>query len=320
MILTVTLNAALDRTLSVPNFQAGRRHRASDALTLPGGKGVNVARALRNLGQPVIATGLAGGRTGISIIEQLTAEGILNDFVRIADESRTSTAVVDPTSLQQTEINEYGPSVADAELELLMEKLAYLSKGADIVVLAGSLPRDVPADFYGVLVRELARPDLPIVVDVPGPPLRAALAEEPWLVSPNAREAEEVVGNEFSDDEDMVVGAEALCSMGARSALVHDPGGCVARIGGHDGEDAGRTLTARIDVRSDVVSTVGSGDAFLAGFLAGTYDGDEVEQALQRAVASGAASTQLLGAGVVDRADVDALARQVSVEELAAGA
>ncbi|MBJ7366728.1 MAG: 1-phosphofructokinase family hexose kinase, partial [Thermoleophilia bacterium] len=110
MILTVTLNAALDRTLSVPNFQAGRRHRASDSLTLPGGKGVNIARALRNLGQPVIATGLAGGRTGTAIIEQLTAEGILNDFVRIGDESRTSTAVVDPTGNQQTEINEYGPS------------------------------------------------------------------------------------------------------------------------------------------------------------------------------------------------------------------
>lgn len=320
MILTVTLNAALDRTLSVPNFQAGRRHRASDALTLAGGKGVNVARALRNLGQPVIATGLAGGRTGISIIEQLTAEGILNDFVRIADESRTSTAVVDPTSMQQTEINEYGPSVADAELELLMEKLAYLSKGADIVVLAGSLPRDVPADFYAVLVRELARPELPIVVDAPGPPLRAALASEPWLVSPNAREAEEVVGNEFSDDEDKAAGAEALCSMGARSALLHDEGGCVARIGGPDRDAARRTLSARIDVRSDVVSTVGSGDAFLAGFLAGTYEGDDVQDALRRAVASGTASTQLLGAGVVDRSDVDALARQVAVEELAEGA
>jgi len=318
MILTVTLNAALDRTLSVPNFEPGRRHRASDALTLPGGKGVNVARALRNLGQPVIATGLAGGRTGISIIEQLTAEGILNDFVRISDESRTSTAVIDPTSMQQTEINEYGPSVGDAELALLMEKLAYLSKGADIVVLAGSLPRDVPADFYAVLTESLARPDLPIVVDAPGPALRAALSASPWLVSPNAREAEEVVGNEFSDDEDMAVGAEALCSLGARSALVHDEGGCVARVDG--GDDSGRrTLRARIDVRTNVVSTVGSGDAFLAGFLAGTYDGVEVEEALRRGVASGAASTQLLGAGVVDRADVDALARQVVVEDVHAG-
>jgi len=319
VILTVTLNAALDRTLSVPNFQAGRRHRASEAMTLPGGKGVNIARALRNLGQPVIAAGLAGGRTGTAIIEQLTAEGILNDFVRIGDESRTSTAVVDPTSLQQTEINEYGPSVADAELALLMEKLAYLAKGADIVVLAGSLPRDVPADFYAVLAREIGRPDLPIVVDAPGPALRGALAAEPWLVSPNVREAEDVVGNEFADDEDAAVGAEALCSMGARAALVHDERGCVARVPAPDDDHARITLQARIDVRSDVVSTVGSGDAFLAGYLAGTYEGAGQEDALKRAVASGAASTGLLGAGVLDPADVSALARQVSVEEVATG-
>lgn len=320
MILTVTLNAALDRTLSVPNFQAGRRHRASEAMTLPGGKGVNIARALRNLGQPVIATGLAGGRTGTAIIEQLTAEGILNDFVRIGDESRTSTAVVDPTSMQQTEINEIGPSVADPELALLMEKLAYLAKGADIVVLAGSLPRDVPADFYAVLAAEIGRPDLPIVVDAPGPAMRGALPAEPWLVSPNIREAEEVVGNEFADDEDAAVGAETLCSLGARSALVHDERGCVARLPADDGGSGRITLQARIDVRTDVVSTVGSGDAFLAGYLAGTYEGDDREATLRRAVASGAASTGLLGAGVVDPADVTALARQVSVEEVPAGA
>jgi 1-phosphofructokinase family hexose kinase len=319
MILTVTLNAALDRTLSVPNFQAGRRHRASDSLTLPGGKGVNVARALRNLGQPVIAAGLAGGRTGTSIIEQLTGEGILNDFVRIADESRTSTAVVDPTSMQQTEINEYGPSVSDAELALLMEKLAYLSRGADIVVLAGSLPRDVPADFYAVLAAEITRPDLRIVVDAPGPVLRGALPAEPWLVSPNVREAEEVVGNEFRDDEDAAVGAEALCALGAQAALIHDERGCVARIPTGNGDVGRRTLQARIDVLSDVVSTVGSGDAFLAGYLAGTYAGKGLEEALRWGVAAGSASTQLLGAGVVNPADVDAMARQVAVEEVAAG-
>ena len=93
MILTVTLNAAMDRTVSVPNFQIGLRHRASSSLSLPGGKGVNVARALKRLGQPVIATGLAGGRTGLNLIEALTLEGILNDFVRIQDESRTSRSV-----------------------------------------------------------------------------------------------------------------------------------------------------------------------------------------------------------------------------------
>ena len=111
MIVTVTTNAALDRTLTVPVFQIGFRHRSSDVLTLAGGKGINVARALKILDVPVVATGLAGGRTGTRIIEELTSEAILNDFVRIAAESRTSTAVVDPTAGTHTEINEWGPEV-----------------------------------------------------------------------------------------------------------------------------------------------------------------------------------------------------------------
>ena len=111
VIVTVTLNAALDRTLTVPHFQRGQRHRASQVLTLAGGKGINIARALKRLELPVVATGLAGGRTGTRIVEELTAEAILNDFVRIGEESRTSTAVVDPTEGSYTEINEWGPKV-----------------------------------------------------------------------------------------------------------------------------------------------------------------------------------------------------------------
>ena len=114
MIITVTLNAALDRSLTAPTLQLGQRHRASDVLTLAGGKGINVARALKQLHVPVVATGLAGGRTGTRIVEELTGEAILNDFVRIGDESRTSTLVVDPTSGRQTEINEWGPKVTEA--------------------------------------------------------------------------------------------------------------------------------------------------------------------------------------------------------------
>src|SRR5262249_39447145 len=126
VIVTVTMNAALDRILSVPNFQRGQRHRASEKLTLAGGKGIAVARALKRLGVPVVATGLPGGRNGRRILEELQSEGILNDFVRIEDESRTSTAVIDPTSLVFTEINEWGPRVEAAELDLLHEKLEYL--------------------------------------------------------------------------------------------------------------------------------------------------------------------------------------------------
>ena len=157
MIVTVTLNAAIDRTLTVPNFQLGQRHRASEGVTLAGGKGINVARALKRLGVPVVATGLAGGRTGTHIVEELTGEAILNDFVRISDESRTSTAVVDPTSGSYTEINEWGPHVEQDELETLLEKLRYLSRGADFVV---GLLRHVALDIGAT---EFARQRLALV-------------------------------------------------------------------------------------------------------------------------------------------------------------
>ena len=172
MIVTVTLNAALDRTLTVPNFRQGHRHRASQGVTLAGGKGINVARALKRLDVPVVATGLAGGRTGTRIVEELTAEAILNDFVRIADESRTSTAVVDPTSSSFTEINEWGPHVEPEELEMLREKLRYLAR-SEAVVFAGSLPRGVDQSFYADAIRELNRIGVRTVLDTDGEPLRS---------------------------------------------------------------------------------------------------------------------------------------------------
>src|SRR3712207_2065341 len=106
MIITVTLNTAVDKTLAVPNFRPGRRHRTVEQTTMPGGKGVNVARVLKTLGQPVIATGLTGGATGTRIVEQLTEMSVLSDFVRTREESRTNTALIDPTTGIQTEINE----------------------------------------------------------------------------------------------------------------------------------------------------------------------------------------------------------------------
>ena len=220
VIVTVTLNAALDRSVTVPIFQLGHRHRASDVLVLAGGKGINVARALKHLDVPVVATGLAGGRTGTRIVEELTAEAILNDFVRIGDESRTSTAVLDPTSGTYTEINEWGPKVTEAELEILLEKLHYLSRGADMVVVAGSLPRGVADGFYAELVRELARGGVRVVLDTEGEPLRLGLEAEPWLVSPNQREAEQLVGQELEDDDDFLMALDTIAEMGARNVHI----------------------------------------------------------------------------------------------------
>jgi 1-phosphofructokinase/tagatose 6-phosphate kinase len=316
VIITVTLNAAIDKSLSVPNFRLGRRHRTVEQTTLAGGKGVNVARTLKTLGQPVIATGFAGGPTGTRIVEQLTSDAILNDFVRIREESRTNTAVHDPTNGQQTEINERGPEVTEHEVELFRDKLLYLARGASVVVFAGSLPRGVAPEFYGELTRELQRMGVTTVVDTDGEPLRHAVRAEPQVVSPNVLEAEELVGHEFNDDEDRIVAVRELRDLGAREAIMTVPDGCVAAVL-EDGEPV--LYRARIEPR-ETVATVGAGDAFLAGYVAARYAGEAAAECLRRGVACGAESTQRLGAGLVDPARVERLLAEVQVERVEAPA
>ena len=312
MIVTVTLNAALDRSLTVPTLQLGQRHRASDVLTLAGGKGINVARALKRLEVPVVATGLAGGRTGTRIVEELTAEAILNDFVRIREESRTSTLVVDPTSGTQTEINEWGPKVTESELATLMEKIRYLSRGAEAVVFAGSLPRGVAETFYAEAARELGRRGVRVALDAEGEPLRLGLDAEPWLVSPNQHEAEQLVGQELFDDEDFVMALDAIAELGARNVHITLENGCFALVR----EDRQVRRYHAVVPRLEPVSVVGAGDALLAQWVTATVEGESAEDAVRFAAAAGAASVLEVGAGRFDPAEARRLAAAVEVHEL----
>ena len=311
MIITVTLNAAIDKTLSVPSFRIGRRHRTVDQRTTAGGKGVNVARTLKTLGRPVIATGLAGGATGTRIVEQLTEESILNDFVRIHEESRTNTSVLDPASGEQTEINERGPLVSEREIDTFRDKLLYLARGAAMVVFAGSLPRGLDSDIYASLIRELQRMGLTMIVDTDGEPLLQAVRAEADVVTPNLNEAEELVGHEWGDEQERVMGVREIVEMGAREAIITLPDGCLGQL---LVDGAPRLLRARIAQR-EPVAPVGSGDAFLAGYVAARYDGASAEECLRLGVACGAESTARLGAGVVDPQAVERLAVEVELTE-----
>ncbi|HME02252.1 MAG TPA: 1-phosphofructokinase family hexose kinase, partial [Solirubrobacteraceae bacterium] len=264
--------------------------------TMAGGKGVNIARTLKALGQPVIATGFAGGPTGTRIVEQLTEEAILNDFVRIREESRTNTSVLDPTTGQQTEINERGPSVSEREIELFRDKLLYLGRGAAIVVFAGSLPPGVEPDIYASLIGELERMEVTTVVDTDGEPLRQAVRAEPDVVSPNVLEAEELVGHEFASEGERSLAVCEIAALGPREAIMTLPDGCFAQMV----VDGQRVLKrARIEPREPIAKR-GSGDAFLAGFLAARYEGRTPDQCLRFGVACGAESTGRLGAGTID--------------------
>ncbi len=312
MILTVTLNAAIDRTVAVPNFRLARRHRAVESRTVAGGKGINVARALTRLGRPVIAAGFVGGPTGTRVLEQLREESVLTDFTRIAAETRINLAVIDPTSGDQTEINERGPAVSPEEVKRLFERIGYLSSGAKICVLAGSLPPGAGDDLYARLIADLSRRGVAVVLDAEGEAMMEGVRAGASMVTPNEREAEELVGQEFSDRGDLAAGLNELVRLGAAEAAITRPDGCVAAVG----ENSERRLLEVHTEPLEPVSTVGSGDAFLAGYVAARYEGRSAEDCLAYGVACGAESTQHFGAGTVDRNQVERLLGEVAVHDL----
>jgi 1-phosphofructokinase family hexose kinase len=312
VILTVTLNAAVDRTVAVPNFRLAQRHRAVESRTVAGGKGINVARALNLLGRPVIATGFVGGPTGTRVMEQLREESVLTDFIRIAAETRINLAVIDPTSGDQTEINERGPAVSPVEVKELFERIGYLAGGVKICVLAGSLPPGAGDDLYARLIDDLGRRGVPVVLDAEGEAMLLGVRAGASMVTPNEREAEELVGQEFADAGDLAQGLRELVRLGAGEAVITRPEGCVAVVG----ENSERRLLEVHTEPLEPVATVGSGDAFLAGYVAARYDGRSAEECLAYGVACGAESTQHFGAGTVDRNQVERLLGEVAVHDL----
>jgi 1-phosphofructokinase family hexose kinase len=313
VILTVTLNAAIDRTVAVPNFRLARRHRAVESRTVAGGKGINVARALSLLGRPVVAAGMVGGPTGTRVLEQLHEESVLTDFVRIAAETRINLAVIDPTSGEQTEINERGPAVSPEEVKKLFERIGYLAGGAKICVLAGSLPPGAGDDLYAKLVSDLTRRGVLVVLDAEGEAMLAGVRAGASMVTPNEREAEELVGQEFAEDgSDVAHGLQELVRLGAAEAAITRPEGCVAAVG----ENSNRRLLEVHTEPLEPVSTVGSGDAFVAGYVAARYEDRTPEECLAYGVACGAESTQHFGAGTVDRNQVERLLGEVAVHDL----
>ena len=305
MILTVTLNAAIDRTLAVPNFRLGRRHRAVEQTAIAGGKGVNVARALKALGRPVLATGTAGGGAGARIIEMLDDEGIANDFVRIADESRMSTAVIDPTDGVTTEVNERGPALSSAERERAVERILYLAQGARICVLCGSLPRGVPVELYAQLVEELHKLGVTTILDTEGEPLRRGHARRPrpghaepdrgrGARRPRVRRRRGPPGRRARDRRD------------GRARRDHHLRRAAAwRCWAATPPSAWRCRVAVEPL--EPISPIGSGDAFLAGYVAGLYDGRPAEECVRFATACGAESVRHVGAGVLDPREVERL-------------
>ncbi|MEV0186419.1 1-phosphofructokinase [Streptomyces sp. NPDC050625] len=303
MILTVTPNPSLDRTYEVPSLERGEVIRATGERMDPGGKGVNVSRAVAAAGRRTVAVLPLGGAPGALVADLLDAQGIEVAPVPVAGATRSNIALAEADGVL-TKINAPGPELSAAEQELLFETVREHADDADWIACCGSLPRGLAPAWYADLVARVHAAGARIALDTSGPALIEALRERPDVVKPNAEELAEAVGRPLATVGDAVKAAEELREMGARAVL--------ASLGA-DGQllvdDAGTWFaSARVDV---VRSNVGAGDASLAGFLVAGGSGPE---ALASAVAHGAAAVQLPGSVMPTPADLDPAAVTVTAQ------
>ncbi|MEU6993170.1 1-phosphofructokinase [Streptomyces sp. NPDC046465] len=293
MILTVTPNPSLDRTYEVPSLDRGEVVRATGDRMDPGGKGVNVSRAVAAAGVRTVAVLPLGGAPGALVARLLDEQGIEVAPVPVSGQTRSNIAVAEPDGTL-TKINAPGPELSDQERELLLTTVGERSQGADWIACCGSLPRGLRPSWYAELVARAHEAGARIALDTSGPALLAALAERPDVVKPNAGELAEAVGRPLRTVGDAVEAARELRAAGARAVL--------ASLGA-DGQllvDASGAYFASAPVDA-VRSNVGAGDSSLAGFLVAGGSGP---RALASAVAHGAAAVQLPGSVMPTPADL----------------
>ncbi|MEU1009521.1 1-phosphofructokinase family hexose kinase [Streptomyces sp. NPDC005890] len=302
MILTVTLNTALDITYRVRSLRPHASHRVSEVTERPGGKGVNVARVLAALGHAVTLTGFAGGPTGQVLREALAgAPGPVDALVAISGATRRTIAVVDELTGDTTQLNEPGPQITPGEWGAFLDRYEELLAGASAVALCGSLPPGVPVGAYANLVRTARTAGVPVLLDTSGEPLRRGVAARPDIIKPNADELAELTGSHEplrATQDARRRGAHAVvASLGPAGLLAATPEG----------------RWHAVPPVHELGNPTGAGDSAVAGLLSGLLDQLPWPDRLTRAVALSAATVRFPTAGDFDLAAYEKLLARVSV-------
>ena len=309
MIYTVTLNPALDKTVTVPGLTVDEVNRIVEVREDPGGKGINVSKVIAKLGGKSCALALLGGTVGEKIKGMLERDGIDVWAFEVQGETRTNLKVVDPKLDMHTDINEPGPEITIATLDDMLEALvANISRG-DIVVLSGSLPKGAPVATYAAWTRACAKAGAKVFLDADGSALSHGLGARPYLTKPNDAELSRLCGRELSDVDDIAEEALRIVNGGVGRVVV-SMGGAGAVIA-----DEGHVLLAR-SPKVPVGSTVGAGDSVVAALAYAEEQGMGLADAARLAMATGAANVMQSGTQAAERAQVDALLDRVSIESL----
>ncbi len=309
MIVTVTVNPAVDQTVWVDRLTLGVVNRPNEVHLDPAGKGINASRMARRLGWPSVAFGFLAGEIGLLVERALDAEGVQHHFVRIAGQTRVNVTINDRSSGRATSLFEPGPLVDAEALARFDEAFGFWLPTCRVLVLAGSLLPGMPDDWYAGLVRRAREIGVRVIVDTDGEPARAAARAQPYLVKPNVAEAERMLGRPLTDTRAVLDGARQLVRGGTEVVVIS--------MGGAGAVCVTRDRSWLVHPPSiERLSTVGSGDSLVAGIAVALARGDDLEVGLRLGTAAGAATATTPGTALGTPDEVARLLPQVRIDPL----
>ena len=308
MILVVNLNASVDKRYKISEVTKGSVMRASHVDNTPGGKGIHVANVVTILKEDCIATGFLGGKTGEFIEEKLNEYNIRQDFVKIQGDTRECIAII-TDDLTQTEILEPGPEVKISEQDEFIKKYTELIKDSDIIVASGSLPRNIPKDFYKKLIKMANDLGKKFLLDTSGELLKEGIKAKPFFIKPNKDEIEALTGRKIETIEDAIAEIKEFHKQGIELVVISL---------GSDGSVAGyNNKFYKVNVpKVNAVNPVGSGDSYVGGIAVALQRGYNIEDMLKYASACGTANALEEETGFVNKNTVEDLFNQISINTL----
>ena len=309
MVITLTLNPAVDQTMFLERLTRGETLRVRDTQLDPAGKGINASRVVHRLGWPTIAFAFAAGETGLMVARALDDEGVQRHFVQVDGQTRINITVVEEATSRATSLWGPGPTVGAEQLAALEGLLRFWLPAGRVLVLAGSLPPGAPEDIYAGYIAVARAHGVATILDTSGPPLALGLVARPDVIKPNLSEAEELLGRALPDLDTVVAGAREIAAHGVRIVIISMGGAGSVCV---EGERAWHIIPPEVERRS----TVGSGDSFVAGVAIALARGDDLVDGLRLGTAAGAATAMTSGTALGDAGEIARLLPAVRIEEI----
>lgn len=309
MILTVTLNAAIDKRYVVEGYQVGQVNRVKECSYVPGGKGLNVSKPAAIYGAEVVATGFVGGHAGNYIEDSLKPFGIKSEFYHVEAESRSCINIWDEINHVQTEFLEPGFTLTEKEFEGFEEKFRTLVTDAKVVAMSGSVPKGLDGTAYQRLVKIGKKAGKQVILDTSGKLLEMGIQASPTLIKPNIDEIRMLTGKTCNDIAEIIDAAKEIHKNGVKIVAVS--------LGADGSLAVGEEGTFRAEVpKIDAVNTVGCGDSMIAGFAVGMEEELSLPEMLKKASAISAAAAMREETGFFVMQDMEKLLPEIKIKKL----